>query len=248
MKGMEKSYFWGMTLDGEHKEKKWEGTTTESTEDGTITTHSLCVRQVVLGADAKDGELNVIELECLGYEDKKQRVPVCVMKMGNTYVSNVEVVLEDCVGTFHLVKGSGPVHLSGTHQTETTILSEDVDDSMGEEEEDGDEEDEVDDVPPKKKAKKLARDPEQGVAPDLPQSTVSAVRTALSNRHVQIHDLKLKLKSSKETLVQLRKQYELAETSQRSLEATIADLRDELDATHRSVINLPSNKSSFPEE
>ncbi|KAB7497272.1 hypothetical protein Anas_06224, partial [Armadillidium nasatum] len=30
---------------------------------------------------------------------------------------------------------------------------------------------------------------DQGVSPDLPQSTVSAVRTALSNRQVQIHDL-----------------------------------------------------------
>lgn len=152
MKGMEKSYFWGMTLDGDHKEKKWEGTTTESTEDGTITTHSLCVRQVVLGADAKEGEHNVIELECTGYEEKKQRIPIAVMKKGSAYVSSLEVVLEDGVGTFHLTSGSGPIHLSGTHQTETTILNEDVDDSMGEEEDDI--EDEVDDVPPKKKVKK----------------------------------------------------------------------------------------------
>merc|ERR1711915_123744 len=152
MKGMEKSFFWGMTLDGDHKEKKWEGTTTESTEDGTITTHSLCIRQVVLGADAKEDEHNVIELETTGHDEKKVRIPIAVMKKTAAYVSSLEVVLEDTVGTFHLVSGSGPIHLSGTHQTETTILNEDVDDSMGEEEDDL--EDEVDDVPPKKKVKK----------------------------------------------------------------------------------------------
>lgn len=38
---------------------------------------------------------------------------------------------------------------------------------------------------------RIVRDTEQGVAPDLPQSTVSAVRTALSNRQVQIHELQV---------------------------------------------------------
>jgi len=137
---MEESFFWGITLDGEHKEEKWDGTTTNNTEEGTLVKHSLCVRQIVLGADAKEGELNVIELECLGYEEKRQRVPVCVMKMGNTHVSKVEVFLDDCVGTFHLVRGSGPVHLSGTHQTDTSdsIIFEDNGNGDFSDEEDSD--------------------------------------------------------------------------------------------------------------
>lgn len=61
-----------------------------------------------------------------------------------------QVVLEDQIATFRLVKGSGPVHISGSHQTETTIVGEDdIDETMGEDEieDEDDEEDEVEDVP-----------------------------------------------------------------------------------------------------
>ena len=58
--------------------------------------------------------------------------------------------MEDQFATFRLVEGSGPVHLSGSHQTETTIVGEDdMDDTMGEDEIDDEDEDEedVEDVP-----------------------------------------------------------------------------------------------------
>ncbi|KAL7640451.1 UNVERIFIED_CONTAM: hypothetical protein RMT77_008726 [Armadillidium vulgare] len=95
---------------------------------------------------------------------------------------------------------------------------------------------------------KLSRDLDQGVSPDLPQSTVSAVRTALSNRQVQIHDLQLKLTSSKEQLANLRKQYDATEASQRSLEATIAELRDELEAVNRIRDDLVREKDRLNED
>ncbi|KAG7165241.1 nucleoplasmin-like protein ANO39 [Homarus americanus] len=152
--GMEKSYFWGITLDAAHREQKWEGTATENTVDCTVTTHTLSVRQVVLGPDA-DNVPNVVELEVLGHNDKKLKIPICVSKAGSSYVTNVEVLIEDQVATFHLTKGSGPVYISGTHQTETSVIGEDDMDDLAEEEgEDDEEEDEVEDSPPKKKTKK----------------------------------------------------------------------------------------------
>lgn len=51
--------------------------------------------------------------------------------------------MEDQVATFRLASGSGPVHLSGTHQTETNVIADD--DDFGEEGED-DDEDDLDDV------------------------------------------------------------------------------------------------------
>lgn len=52
-----------------------------------------------------------------------------------------QVLIEDTPAVFRLTQGSGPIHLSGTHQVETTIIEDDMDDSLAEEE--GEEEDEV---------------------------------------------------------------------------------------------------------
>ncbi|XP_071552290.1 LOW QUALITY PROTEIN: uncharacterized protein [Panulirus ornatus] len=95
---------------------------------------------------------------------------------------------------------------------------------------------------------RIVRDSEQGVAPDLPQSTVSAVRTALSNRHVQIHELQLKLTASKDQLASLRKQYESAEAAQHTLESTIGDLRDELEAITRQKDEVSREKDRLSED
>ncbi|KAK8730476.1 hypothetical protein OTU49_008029, partial [Cherax quadricarinatus] len=66
-----------------------------------------------------------------------------------------QILIEDQAATFHLTAGSGPVYISGTHQTETNIIGEDdMDDLPDEGEEEEEEEDEVVDSPPKKKSKK----------------------------------------------------------------------------------------------
>ncbi|KAK7084776.1 Nucleoplasmin/nucleophosmin domain [Halocaridina rubra] len=154
--GMEKNHFWGVKLDAEHKEAKWENTTTENPDECTVCSHTLCVRQAVLGAEAKD-EVHVIEIETLGYQREKIKMPVCVIKPGGPNVVSMEVLLEDQKATFHLTKGSGPVYLNGSHQTETAVLTDDyADESIGEEEgeEEEDEEDEIEEMPVKKKPRK----------------------------------------------------------------------------------------------
>lgn len=45
----------------------------------------------MLGADALEGEANVVELEVLGYNDKKHKIPICVTKASPNYVTNVDV-------------------------------------------------------------------------------------------------------------------------------------------------------------
>lgn len=117
-------------MDDAHKEYKWEGSATENTDELTVTTHTLCVRQVkatviflvdnekmhfllinfvfistsyiktnvylpfqiVLGPDAKDDEVNVVEVECFGYENKKYKIPIAVLKAGSgSHVVTTEV-------------------------------------------------------------------------------------------------------------------------------------------------------------
>ncbi|KAF2365634.1 hypothetical protein FHG87_003615 [Trinorchestia longiramus] len=90
-----------------------------------------------------------------------------------------------------------------------------------------------------------------GVAPDLPQSTVSAVRSALADRQLQIHELQveegggatasygfregimLKLTSQKDQLSTLRKQYEAADATAVALESNVGELRDQLETVAR---------------
>lgn len=58
------------------------------------------------------------------------------------------MTVEDQVATFHLTQGSGPIYISGTHQTETNMIGEDDMDDLGEEEgEDEEDDEEVEDVP-----------------------------------------------------------------------------------------------------
>ncbi|XP_047738339.1 centrosome-associated protein CEP250-like [Hyalella azteca] len=82
---------------------------------------------------------------------------------------------------------------------------------------------------------RLSRDSSDGgaVAPDLPQSTVSAVRSALADRQLQIHELQLKLTSHKDQLGSLRKQYEAADGTAVALEASVGELREQLEAVAR---------------
>lgn len=55
----------------------------------------------------------------------------------------LQVMVEDQVATFHLSEGSGPVYISGTHQTETSMIGEDDMDDLGDEEGEDEEDDEV---------------------------------------------------------------------------------------------------------
>ncbi|KAF2367098.1 Nucleoplasmin core domain [Trinorchestia longiramus] len=140
----EKSYFWAITLDADHKEYKWDGLSTENTDDMIIVNHTLAVRQAVVGPGCKEGELQVVEMEAVGYNNKKMKAPVFA-SLGVCTVPT-ELLLTDQVVTFRLTHGSGPVYISGTHATENTVHPDDEDEEDGllEPEEDDIEEEEED--------------------------------------------------------------------------------------------------------
>ncbi|BES96482.1 Nucleoplasmin [Nesidiocoris tenuis] len=138
---MTEDYFWGLTLDGSKKKEVWDpelkaaGDGNES--QGLRGEHTLLVKQIVLGPEAKDGEVNVVEVEAMGYK-ADVKYPIAVMKGGGpNYQAVLDLLFPDPPVTFHLAKGSGPVHLLGNHTVGTGEL-------VGDDDEDEDIEDELD--------------------------------------------------------------------------------------------------------
>lgn len=69
----------------------------------------------MLGAEAKEGEVNVVEVEAMGYKSDV-KFPIAVMKGGGPSNQAVlDLLFPDPPVSFHLSKGSGPVHLLGNH-------------------------------------------------------------------------------------------------------------------------------------
>lgn len=71
--------------------------------------------QAVLGPEVPDGEVNVIEVEAMGYKSDI-KFPVVVLKGGTGHSQCVlDLLFPDPPVTFKLVKGNGPIHLLGNH-------------------------------------------------------------------------------------------------------------------------------------
>ena len=58
--------------------------------------------------------MNVIEAEAMGYRSDV-KFPIAVMKSGVQSQAVLDLLFPDPPVTFHLVKGSGPIHLLGNH-------------------------------------------------------------------------------------------------------------------------------------
>lgn len=71
--------------------------------------------QAVLGPEVPDDEVNVIEVEAMGYKSDI-KFPVVVLKGGAGHSQCVlDLLFPDPPVTFKLVKGNGPIHLLGNH-------------------------------------------------------------------------------------------------------------------------------------
>jgi nucleophosmin 3 len=138
---MTEDYFWGLTLDSHKKKEVWDpdmksdGGPNDS--QGLRGEHTLLVKQVVLDADAKEGEVNVVQVEAMGYKSDVM-FPIAVMKGGTNNQAVLDLLFPDPPVTFHLTKGSGPIHLLGNHTVGTGEL-------VGDDDEDEELEDEIDD-------------------------------------------------------------------------------------------------------
>ncbi|XP_065173677.1 nucleoplasmin-like protein isoform X1 [Atheta coriaria] len=147
-----------LTLEGAKANEVWdpEAKSTDDYQGG----HKLIIKQALLGPDAKEGEVNVVQVEAMTWKESI-KIPVAVLKGGS---ANNQVQLDlsfpDPPVTFTLIQGSGPVHLIGHHLIGGPVEEFDDMDEMEEEmidDEEGDikeEEDEEEDEGPKSKKAK----------------------------------------------------------------------------------------------
>jgi len=149
-------YFYALTLEGAKASEVWDPEA-KGASDEYQGGHKLIIKQALLGPDAKEGELNVIQVEAMTWKESI-KIPVATLKAGGP---NCQVILDlsfpDPPVTFSLVQGSGPVHIIGHHLIGGPVEEFDELDEMeeemleDEEGEEGAEEDEEEDEGPKNK-------------------------------------------------------------------------------------------------
>lgn len=126
--------FSALTLKGAKASEVWdpEAKETEDYQGG----HKLIIKQVLLGPDAVEGEVNVLQVEAKRWPTWKKpvQIPVAVLKSGS---ANSQVLLDlsfpDPPVTFSLAQGSGPVHVIGHHLIGSPIEEFEEMDEMEEE-------------------------------------------------------------------------------------------------------------------
>lgn len=69
----------------------------------------------MLGHDAKPDEFNVVEVTAPHHDkdEKVVKIPVAVLKLGDTQAIRPDLEFPDGPVTFKLISGSGPVHITG---------------------------------------------------------------------------------------------------------------------------------------
>ncbi|EDW84019.1 uncharacterized protein Dwil_GK13921 [Drosophila willistoni] len=135
---MAEESFYGVTLTSENDSVTWD------VDEDYARGQKLVIKQILLGAEAKENEFNVVEVHTV--KDSVQ-IPIAVLKAGETRAVNPDVEFYESVVTFKLIKGSGPVYIHG-HNIKDDVEVVDMEDDE-EEEDDVEEEDEH----PKKRAK-----------------------------------------------------------------------------------------------
>lgn len=146
--------FTGITLKGEKAAFTWDADGLKAETDEVVNvenSHKLLIKQILLGPEAVDGELNVIQVESLTVNDRLQ-IPIAVLKADGQRQISVDLEFPDSPVTFSLIQGTGPVYLLGQHLEQ--LQEEEVD--MHEEEDLDEEEDEAEseeDGNPRKKPK-----------------------------------------------------------------------------------------------
>ncbi|XP_025204146.1 nucleoplasmin-like protein ANO39 isoform X1 [Melanaphis sacchari] len=143
---MTEDYFWGVTLDKTKVTEVWDPDVKPDANDSSHVfrgEHTLLVKQAVLGPEVPDGEVNVIEVEAMGYKSDI-KFPVVVLKGGTGHSQCVlDLLFPDPPVTFKLVKGNGPIHLLGNHSVGIAgegMADEEDDDEIDEEFEEEEEE------------------------------------------------------------------------------------------------------------
>ncbi|XP_068899610.1 nucleoplasmin-like protein isoform X1 [Tenebrio molitor] len=128
---MADEYFFALTLKGAKASEVWdpEAKGAEDYQGG----HKLIIKQALVGPEATEGEVNVVQVEAMTWKDSV-KIPIASLKAGG---ANNQVVLDlsfpDPPVTFSLVQGNGPVHIIGHHLIGSPMEEFDEMDEMEEE-------------------------------------------------------------------------------------------------------------------
>lgn len=146
---MEEEQFWGFTLSADKKECEWNPDMPKKQDrpamKGMI---SLLLKQAVLGKEAKEGEVNIVEVEAVSTTGDTIKLPVLYLKGGSLHQQLMNVTLPEPPAKIMLTSGSGPIHLTGVEKIDFKYAGGDIEDDedMDDEElEEEDMDDELDD-------------------------------------------------------------------------------------------------------
>ncbi|XP_018797184.1 PREDICTED: nucleoplasmin-like protein [Bactrocera latifrons] len=106
---MEREEFYGVTLSEKEPLAQYE------MEEPTTTAEDqkLVIKQICLGAEAKNGEFNVVQVETRINQKETLKIPIAVLKAGETRALRPNVEFLNTSVTFKLIQGTGPVHMYG---------------------------------------------------------------------------------------------------------------------------------------
>ncbi|XP_017091997.1 nucleoplasmin-like protein [Drosophila bipectinata] len=136
---MAEESFYGVTLTGEGTVVTWD------CDEDYARGQKLVIKQILLGAEAKENEFNVVEVNTV---KDSVKIPIAVLKAGETRAVNPDVEFYESKVEFKLLKGNGPVYIHG-HNIKDDVEVVDMEEEEEEDEVAEDEEDEH----PKKRAK-----------------------------------------------------------------------------------------------
>uniref|UniRef100_D3TQF5 Nucleoplasmin n=2 Tax=Glossina TaxID=44049 RepID=D3TQF5_GLOMM len=144
---MSEESFYGITLTAENNAVLWD---VLSNDEDYPRGQKLIIRQILLGAEAKEGEFNVVEVHTI---KDNLKIPIAVLKAGETRACNPDIEFYETAVTFKLIKGNGPVYIHGQNiKDEVEVV--DIEDGETDEEDDVVEEEEYEiQASPKKKLK-----------------------------------------------------------------------------------------------
>ncbi|XP_014272197.1 mitotic apparatus protein p62 [Halyomorpha halys] len=116
----QRSYFWVTTLDSNNRKNTWDPEKILGPEgDALRREHQLSINYITVEAETRDNDVNVVEVETIGYKEQRIKFPI-VIKLGKPKLMQLNLFFPHPPVTFHLVRGSGPVHLLGNHSVNSS--------------------------------------------------------------------------------------------------------------------------------
>ena len=111
----EEEYLWSCTLSKAAKEYVWapedpaDAEEDDENDPNVKPGHKLLVKNAILMPSAKADEVNIVQIESEGYNEKVV-VPICALKGGSDYQQYVDLLVPNKV-KFTLIHGEGPINL-----------------------------------------------------------------------------------------------------------------------------------------